>query len=519
MRQPEVPKRNSPKPDAEAERRSVERSMRLSLWDGGFYGLMTGITQNILAPFALLLNASNFLISLLTTLPHLAGSAFQLLAASTLKLFTSSKRYLVLMLALQTLSIALIPVTLLVHTASGHLALVLLLAFVTTTATFSLMANPVWMSYIGDLVPERKRNSFFGTRTAVIAAATFLTTILAGLLLKGMAEHAIVAFVILYGLAALFRLVSTLCVAKSRDHAVPKMGGKVKLREFLARVQTDDFGRFVTFTVLVRFGSYIAAPFFVVYELNVLQLDYLTFMLLQAASVVTSFLTMRAWAWLADHRGSRRVLVYSTLLIATIPLLWIVAYFYGLTNAHWPVFLVFEMWSGLSWAGFNLATSSYMLEASTPADRTKLVSYYNLFNNSAIFIAGLAGAAILKLYPGAAQVAEAFIILFAVSAVFRFAAWLFARPRLRELRYVEVPVERRSNTFVLSILPREGVVPAYFTHPTPPDIKQGVELRFEKRHELDQLREQLTGGDMVQRMKPRERDLYTKKFVERTKKK
>lgn len=490
--------------DETAKRASVERSLSLSISEGGFFGAMTGLTQNFLVPFALLFGATNLMVSIVATLPGLIGSVAQLKAPALLERITSARRFLILAVTGQTMTWFLIGI--LAFLLSGKSMLLAFLLLIIASSVFALLSNPVWMSYIGDLVPVSRRSVFFGRRNAVASLVTLVGTLLAGaclFLFPGVA-----GFALLFLVAGIFRGASALCFVKSKELPTafpPKK--EFSVRTFIRRAPTTDFGRYVSLAVLLRFVVYIAAPFFFVYQLNVLGFDYWRFTLLQAAAVISSYLSVTYWARLADRRGNRRVLLYSALLISFIPLLW-------LTTSAFPALFLFELVSGLAWAGFNLASSNYMLEATRPATRTYAISYFNLFNQMAIVGGSLVGSAMLGLFGLFTAGPGPFLLLFGLSGILRLAVAFFVRPRIKELRFVEVPVKGAEPTFI-NVLPKQGAV--YDSLPSPhEEVRHGFELRFGREREFEEVERFAIPKGVTKRMGEKEKQLYTERLIERT---
>lgn len=484
-----------------AKKVSVEESMRLQLAEASFWGSMNGFTSNFLVPFALLFNAGNFFVGMLTTLPGLVGSLVQLKAPALLQWLKSPKRYLTLMVLLQGViwgAIALAPFFIPAPAMLSYFLPLILLG-----AIFSMLSNPVWMSYMGELIPVMKRATYFGKWNGLASILTFISTIIAGVIISLVAGTK--GFAILFGLAAVMRFGSAYCLARSRDFPLAIETKKFGLRRFVKRAPTSDFGRFVSLAFLLRLAAYLSSPFFLVYELRILQLDYVLYTTLQAGAIVTSFLSMRYWARFSDRRGNRAMLMYTSFLIALVPLLW-------LTTTFFPALLLFEMLSGIAWGGFNLASSNYMLEATRPKTRTQAISYFNLFNKVAIVGGSIIGSMLLSLFGLFSGGATPFLILFAISGLLRLVVAIVTKPRLRELRFVSVPIREKGVTTFVNVLPQQGIIP--FTFSTIDMVKKRLLGRFAFRKELDNLHQFSKGENIAARMRDEEREFYRDRFIE-----
>ncbi len=484
---------------------SIKESLRLNIVEGGVFGAMNGLTQNFLVPFALLFSASNFMVSLITTLPGLVGSIVQLMAPRFLKIVRSARRYIVLGMvghAFIWLLLGLLP-----FIAESSLVLDSFFILILIGAVFSLMINPVWMTYMGELVPISRRARYFGNRNAVAGVVTFGATMLAGVILS--VASGATGFAVLFFLAALLRLAGGYCINESKEIAIKFPAARnFSIKRFVKQAPTTDFGRFVSLAVFLRLMTYLAAPFFFVYQLQVLNLNYFLFTVLQVAAVISSFLSMRYWANLADKRGNRVVLMYSSFIIAFVPLLWV-------TTKAFPALFVFELVSGLSWAGFNLASSNYMLEASSAKNRPYAISYFNLFNQLAIVGGGILGAGLLGLFGlMTSSAALPFLLLFGVSGVLRLIVVYLTKPKLKELRFVEVGVKRGQAMTFINVLPQQGAV--YTALEAPDDfVRDKLRVSLDRGREFDEFVKQGVPRGVVKRMKPKERALMRDRFIER----
>jgi MFS family permease len=85
------------------------------------------------------------------------------------------------------------------------------------------------------------------------------------------------------------------------------------------------------------------------------------------ASVISTLLFMPVWGKIADKYGTVFVLRMTGSFIFTVPLLWLAVP--QILNSNpgilLPVILCIEVFSGFIWAGFNLATATFVFHAVT----------------------------------------------------------------------------------------------------------------------------------------------------------
>jgi len=157
-----------------------------------------------------------------------------------------------------------------------------------------------------------------------------------------------------------------------------------------------------------------------------------------------------------------------------------------------------------------------MLEATSSKSRTRPIAYFNLLNNVAIFVGGIAGAFLLWLAGLViASPAAPFLIVFGVSGVLRLSAASIARPKLRELRYLEIPVRRGLVTSFVTLLPQQGLVVQHYA-PVSDYVIERLHHARKMKDEFDEFEKVGVPKHVVKRMKPKERELLRERFIERS---
>ncbi len=427
----------------------TRKSLKYSIIDGSMYSVMQGFGSTYLAPFALAMKASNTIIGALATVPELVGSFFQLSSTYLLEKFRSRKRIIVFLAFLQ--AFLWLPLLLIPFFAKSQ-GPVILLIFITFFGILSFVINPLWTSLMGDLVPEDERGRYFGKRNTIISIVFFLSTFAAGYILSIFeSRNVFVGFSILFVVAFISRLFSAFYFSKMYEpvYVVDKKAS-FSFWEFIVRMKRSDnyYGKFVIYLCVLGFAANIAGPFFTVYMLKDLKFNYLTFTIVSMSSIVASFLSMSFWGRINDSRGSKFVLFITGFLISFVPLLWL------LTKN--PVMLfVIEIYSGVVWGGFNLASSNFIFDATTPQKRTRCITYFNLMHGICIFAGALLGGWLSAVLPYG-SFTSAIPVLFIISGALRFLSALIFLPMLKEMRLVEIPVGH-SLFSSITIKPRQGV--------------------------------------------------------------
>ena len=430
--------RISPAPDG-VERRTHEHSLRESVRDGMAHAVMLGAGENYIGPFGIFLGATTLQIGLLATIPQLFAAAMQWLGAVSVEHFKSRRRVIVAaVLAQSTVWIPMGLLPLLFGAGGGPvLALIALTVLYQGTAGF---VAPVWNSLIGDLVPEDIRGRFFGRRNRLIGISTFAALLFAGgvLHLFQQAGRASGGFLLVFAVAFLARIVSARHLARYRD---PEMvladDQRFSFWQFISRAPYSDFAKFVLFAGTINFAVAFSAPYFALYMLRDLQLSYLEFTLIAAASTISQFLTFRYWGGLSDRFGNKKILNICGFGIALVPLLWVF-------SSELPYLIGVQIFGGFVWAGFSLAAANYMFDAVSSAKRARCAAYQGMINGVFVVTGSLLGAvvatrlpAVVKLGSLAWHPASGLLMVFALSGLGRLIAAALLLHRFRELRPVE----------------------------------------------------------------------------------
>ena len=420
-------------------KQEVDKSLDSSVKDGSFYSVMTGFGDTYLVPFALRLGATNQEIGLLAALPQLASSVSQQISARLTEKYGLRKKTMVAGAFLQ--GATWLPI-LLAPFLFPETPVSFVILFAGFYAFFASFAALPWASLMGDLVPAESRGAFFGKRNEITGFAALVSSAVAGAVLGMFDSPRVVAvaagtpvplwllgFCAIFSLAFLARMVSVYFLTKMAepDYSPPKEKGP-GFFAFIKTIRRNDFGVFTLYAAGTQFATYVASPFFTVYVLKELDFDYATFAAFTAAMAFVQFVSMPYWGRLADRYGVKTVLGVSGALIPVIPFLWLFS-----ENATYLVLL--NAFAGFAWAGFNLLTFNYVLDATEPATRPRFMAHYSMVNNAALFFGSLAGG-LLAAYFSDKQLLwmDGLLLLFLLSGVLRAAIAATLLPRIREVR-------------------------------------------------------------------------------------
>ena len=435
-----------------------EKSLNFVIKDGFFTSLKVGFTESFVMPFAIALNASTGMLAALASVPQLVANFFQVFSEESLTLFKTRSKLIFWTAFIQ--SFIWLPLLLIPFLAKDNMILLLLL--VTLEATLGAFSGPIYNSILGDLISEDKRGEFFGNRNRIINLVNFISTFVAGMIINlfqkidgGKGVYVFIGFAILFFIAFLSRLMGAFYKRKIYDPPYVPQKKSTSFLKFMQNMTHNNYGIFVMYVLCFKMATAIAMPFFALYLLKDLQLGYLYFTIIMAVSIAASFFAMSMWGRMIDKHGSKRVLTIAGFLVPLSPILMILAIYINNPLSVFLFLLLEEIFAGVAWAAFNLSTSSFLFDATTPKDRIKNIAYYNFLVGIGIFLGAVLGGLLINIYPVWITSSIPFILL--TSGLLRMLATLLLIKKVREARMVQIDFPGRGFFHsAISINPRFG---------------------------------------------------------------
>jgi MFS family permease len=422
------------------------RDRRAIVGDGVSFSLMVGMGESYLAAFVLAGGLGEVAAGLVATVPMLAGAVLQLVSPAAVRRLRSHRRWVVLCALLQAASL----VPLVAQALAGRVSGVWVYAAATAYWGFGFATGPAWNTWVGTLVPPEERARFFAMRSRWCQAAVLVGVVGAGVLLEwgggragsgappgsdgaagaaaGGRELELALFGGLFAAACLARLASAgFLASQSEPVPLPEAHRNVSFADFARRFRTTPDGRLLGYLLSMQISVHLAAPFFTPYLLGPLALSYGGYTALTAAVFVARILAMPALGRIAHRHGARRLLWAGALAITPLPVLWLV-------TDSFPFLLGIQIAAGCAWGAVELAILLSYFEHIPAAERTGVLTIFNLATAVAMAAGATAGAFVFELAGGGRA---AFATLFALST----AARALALVALRGVHDVSAPAE------------------------------------------------------------------------------
>jgi len=434
----------------------IEKSLNYSIKDGLFWSIMAGFGDSYLPAFAVFLKATTQQMGMLTALPQFMAALIQLFSVRLSHQFKSPKRAVLVSIFMQASMWLLITgITYLTRNVWILIFLVMLYQ------SFGTLPGPIWFAWMGNLVPEEKRGRYFGKRNRISGFFSFLSVIVAGIILDRVSKtDPFLAFGIIFIVAFSSRMISLYYLSRQHEPPVPRSReNDLRLIDFIRNIRHSNFGLFTLFLSLLNFTVFIASPLMSLYWLRYLHFTYLQYMAVVSSASIASFVTMTSWGRQSDHYGNKTVMEVAGYLIAILPMLWFFIRFL-------PVFLIFplavliQILAGFAWAGFNLSSSNFIYDTTKPEKRMQMFSYFNLFKGIAVFMGGTLGGYLASFEPVTAPVLffkpMGIMLVLLVSAASRLTIVTLFLPKILEVRDQIPP--RPHFLYFVTVMPFKGLV-------------------------------------------------------------
>jgi MFS family permease len=407
------------------ERAKVKRSLKFSILDGSAQAAMLGLTQSYVTPFALALKATTVQIGLLTSFPNLMIALSQLAAPNLTEKVGNRKSAVLPMILVHALTF--VPV-MLIPFVFHNARVWWLIALITVGSIFGSVANPAWGSLMADLVPVRLRGRYFGLRTRIVVIITLVFSFIASGVLELFAGNILWGFAILFGGAAVCRLLSFYFFSRMYEPPLSQEGKDDQgLVDIIRQSASTNLGKFTFFVALMNFGTNLASPFFAVYMLQDLHFGYTAYILNISFFAIALLAVQSFWGRRADWAGNIKVIRITSLLVPFVPLVWLIS-----NNMYFLIFA--QIFSGFCWGGFNLVSVNFVYDSSESLSRTKYIAVFNSLSGLGLCLGALAGGYLIPILPRIQG--NQLLTLFLISGLLRLVTALVFLPLISEVRRV-----------------------------------------------------------------------------------
>lgn len=394
------------------------RNFNLMFLDVAFWGILNGSTVVFLAIYASRLGASAAQIGLLTASPALMNMLFSFAASN----FSRGKSVYVITrwawLITRIFYLFLIPIPLFLPAQTQIWVIIVITLLMNVSGT---VAAVIGNAFFADAVPLRFRGSVVGTRNALLAVTSTLTSLAVGQILKNMPFAQGYSIVFTIGcVGATLSLIALFMVRPVKDseaEAVPEdaqsdPSSKGGIRLEIIRGQ---FGRVVLTSFIFQAAVFWANPVFPLYQVHSLKLSDVAISQGTSLFWVVYFLASTQSGELARRWGFRKLFGIGT--FGTGLALLIITY----ASQNW-IYMAAQVVSGTAWAWIGGGMINYVLERVPANDRPSHLAWFNMAVNAAILAAGLLVPRLLGLGGSETADASGLFLGMLLGTLFRFLA-------------------------------------------------------------------------------------------------
>lgn len=371
----------------------ITQGLSYIIRDGLATQAMVTLTGGIfLVAFGLQLGASNTVIGLLAAIPPLT-ELIQMPAISVVEKVRNRRLVCVsasIVARLFWLVIALIP-----FLFGPAAAVPVLIAALVLYGSVSAISHCSWNSWIRDLVPEEILGSFFSRRMSLSLALGIVLSLAAGVLIdfvqRNTAFPPLTAYSVIFVggfVAGLFGIWYMSRIPEPLMKEAPKVPLLGQVRSAFRDI---NFSRLIAFLAAWNFAVNLAAPFFTVYLLVMLDFDITVVIALAVLSQLSSVLSYGMWGRISDRFSNKSVLRVSGPLFMICILGWTFTTMPAKHLLTIPLLIVLHILMGVSTAGVTLASANIGLKLAPHGGATAYLATINITNSLAAGIAPVIG--------------------------------------------------------------------------------------------------------------------------------
>ena len=359
------------------------RNFYLLYLDVVFWGILNGSTVVFLAIYASRLGASAAQVGLLTASPAAMNLLFSFAASN----FARGKSTYTITrwawLITRIFYALLIPIPLLLPAQTQIWVIIAISLIMNIPGT---VAGVIGNAFFADAVPLRFRGSVVGTRNALLAVTTTLTSLAVGVILKTLPFSYGYALVFALGFTgSMFSVVMLFQIKQVKDpqtneESTPSL--TIQKGGIRPEILRSPFGRVILIVFLYQTSVIFANPIFPLYQVHSLQLSDQTISQGTSLFWMVFFLCSTQSGGLGRRWGFRKMFGAGTLGSGLALLIITFA-------SDTRVYIAAQVVSGAAWAFISVGLINYVLERIPEDDRPAHLAWYNSAINAAVLLCGL----------------------------------------------------------------------------------------------------------------------------------
>jgi MFS family permease len=406
----------------------TEWALRRSIAEGSLAAVMGNLAGGVfITGFALSFGATEFHIGLLSSLPPLI-SLVQLFTPSLLRRFGGKRKELTIatigIARLLWLLLVILPFLFFLHQSNAPLWIIIGIICISTG--LNAIGGISWLSWMGELVPRKRFGRYFSSRNLNNGVVGMVTAMAGGIVFDLWKKNTPDSFDIfgfggIFFIGLVFGILSVYMMKGIPEPGLPMPKKHVTpWKEWMAPLRDKNFRWFIIARMFWVFSVGIAAPYFSVYAIKNLKLDYSYIQFTNLIATAGALYCMRFWGRLIDHFGNKPLLILSNIMKALYPLGWLLV----TPTDYWFVLPLVQLFCCFD-SGINLSVYNLLLKLSPKGDNTAYLATYTACINFSLAISPLIGGWAVTRFAhndvftfGIYQI-DALKVLFLISGLFR----------------------------------------------------------------------------------------------------
>jgi len=378
------------------DEKEYEHSRKMSMFEGCTARVVYNLTSGaFLAGYASFLGADDAFNGIIGAIPVLAG--FMSIISPIYFEKTDRRKLIVTILNFMHRFILGLMVIIPLIAAEKSSRLALLAAFYMVSYMAISLNNPAASSILIDLTPERIRASYLSKREACLLAAGMVFSLVLGKVMDIYKAdgNEYGGFVVTFCVIILMAFGNAFFWIRIKEPVTNRQKNIYNLKQIIAIPLKDQaFRKIIIFFMLYNIGLQVGNPFFSVYMVTGLKLDYTYITIMGMISTGVNVLLVRVWGRIADKKSWNFVLTYSTMTLGICHFLW---FFVNSMTAFILVPLL-HILGGVAWAGIGISTFNIQYIYSPENGRTVYTGFNAALGGCMGFLGTLAGSGLLIVF-------------------------------------------------------------------------------------------------------------------------
>ncbi|MFP4379515.1 MAG: MFS transporter [Candidatus Sumerlaeia bacterium] len=294
------------------------------------------------------------------------------------------------------------------------------------------LGMPMWLAWMGDLVPDESLNKLWGQRQKSVTAANIVTAFIAAVVMGYFEKQGqvIVGFTLLASAGIIAGVLDILLFIKVPEPPQEEKDFEPMFRAMMRPLRDKHYRPFVYFMLYWYFVMMMIAPFFTLYMIDSMKLSSFYVQCITVCMLIGLMISSGAWGRICDIYGNRPVLQIALILKPFTVLAFVLVP--STPGIAIPALAITYFFDGILNAALILSVQGIMFHASPKKNRAMYIATINFL---ALGLAGgispLIAGAIINHYPDLSipfitRDFNIYNIVFFVCILMRAAALIFA---------------------------------------------------------------------------------------------